>query len=221
MTMKTSRSKQLKKEVATTSGNSRRRFKLIREAGGRRTSIVEMVCDKMRRLLMVDSKRSQLASVGGINSRKQQAGIRPRQDSIDQIFTLDQLLEVRHTYCRTLMLVFLDVKGIFNSVDWTVLFGSPHRKSTPEKLANLFGTLYSHTCSRVRVRSQLSSSFETISGVQNGCPIFPLFFNFLSDKIMVNVFGGLQNVGVGLANDERLWRKLSRLPCVFAPMYGT
>jgi hypothetical protein len=54
-------------------------------------------------------------------TREQQAGFRPGRGCIDNIFTLRQVLEQRHMYRRPTILVFLDFKGAFNSVDRSVL----------------------------------------------------------------------------------------------------
>ena len=55
-------------------------------------------------------------------TREEQAGFRPGRGCIDQIFTLRQLLEQRHIYRRPTVVVFLDIRAAFDSVDRTALW---------------------------------------------------------------------------------------------------
>lgn len=66
----------------------------------------------------------------------QQAGFLPGRGWIDQTVAFRQLLEMRHT-CRSSVVIFLLLKGVFDSVDQTALFGALHRKSLSVKFANL------------------------------------------------------------------------------------
>ena len=49
--------------------------------------------------------------------RENQAGFRPGRGCIDHIFTLRQILEHRHSFNRSTIVVFLDLKAAFDSVD--------------------------------------------------------------------------------------------------------
>ena len=49
--------------------------------------------------------------------REQQAGFRRGRGRIDNIFTLQQVLELRQVYHRPTIAVFIDFKGAFDSVD--------------------------------------------------------------------------------------------------------
>ncbi|CAH8639889.1 unnamed protein product [Schistosoma guineensis] len=55
-------------------------------------------------------------------TRENQAGFRPGRGCIDHIFTIRQILEQRHTYQRPTMVVFLDLKAAFDSVDREILW---------------------------------------------------------------------------------------------------
>ena len=54
--------------------------------------------------------------------REQQGGFRPGRGYVDQIFTLRQYMEHRHTYHLATIYVFLDLKAAFDSVDRLELF---------------------------------------------------------------------------------------------------
>ncbi|KER27332.1 LOW QUALITY PROTEIN: hypothetical protein T265_13817 [Opisthorchis viverrini] len=100
---------------------------------------------------------------------------------VGQIFTLRQVLEQHHTYKRPTILVFLDFRGAFYSVDRS-----------------------SQTSGRVKVYGELSKSFRTQSGVRQGCPLSPFLFNFVVDEIMRRTLEGLQNPDVQIACEENL-----------------
>ncbi|CAH8458083.1 unnamed protein product [Dicrocoelium dendriticum] len=65
--------------------------------------------------------------------REGQAGFRRGRCYLDHIFTLRQLLEHHHIYWRPTVVVFLDIKGAFDSVDRHALWDCLLRKGLPEK----------------------------------------------------------------------------------------
>ena len=148
-----------------------------------------------------------LASVilhGLIETREEQAGFRPGRGCIDQIFTLRQLLEQRHIYRRPTVVVFLDIRAAFDSVDRTALWQCLHRLGVPEKYISVLRAIYSQTSGRVRVYGKLSSSFGISSGVRKGCPISPFLFNSVIDDVLHKALSGLQDCGVELLPGSRV-----------------
>ena len=115
--------------------------------------------------------------------REQQAGFRLECGCIDHIFTLRQHLEHRNTFHRPTIVMSLDLKAAFDSVDLEALFHCMFAGCFP-KIVNILKALYSHTTGRVRVYGQLSRCFESSSGVCQGCPLSPFLFNFVIDDIM-------------------------------------
>ena len=116
--------------------------------------------------------------------REQQADFRPGRGCIDHIFTLRQHLEHRNTFHRSTIVMFLDLKAAFDSVDREALFHCMLTQSVPPKYVNILKALYPHNTRRVRVYRQLSRCFELSSGVRQGCPLSPFLFNFEIDDIM-------------------------------------
>ena len=114
------------------------------------------------------------------------------------------MLEQRHMYRRPKILVFLDFKGAFDSVDRSVLLNILAQQGMPQKFVHIIRSLYSHTSGRVRVYGELSKSFPTKSGVRQGCPLSPFLFNFVIDEIMRRTLEGLQNPGVQAVAGESL-----------------
>jgi hypothetical protein len=114
------------------------------------------------------------------------------------------VLEKRNVYRRPTILVFLDFKSAFDSVDRSVLLKTLAQMGMPMKFVNIIRSLYSHTVGRVRVYGQLSKSFPTTSGVRQGCPLSPFLFNFIIDAVMMRALQGLQNPGVRIIAGENL-----------------
>jgi hypothetical protein len=116
--------------------------------------------------------------------RENQAGFRPGRGCIDHIFTLRQILEHRHSFQRPTIVVFLDLKAAFDSVDRQVLWQCLSIKGVPSKILSLLKTLYTNSRGRVKVYGKLSPEFTTTSGVRQGCPLSPFLFNFVIDMMM-------------------------------------
>lgn len=148
----------------------------------------------LRRL--TDARESQI--------REEQAGFRRSRGCIDHIFTLRQLLEHRHLYGRPTLVVFLDIKGAFDSVDRCALWNCLIRKGVPEKYVNIIRALYRHNSGRVRAYGKLSPPFKISSGVRQGCPLSPFLFNFAIDEVMEVAFHRADLEGVELLPGDRL-----------------
>ena len=116
--------------------------------------------------------------------REEQAGFRPGRGCIDHIFTLHQILEQRHANRRPTILVFLDFKDAFDSVDRLALLNVLAQQDIPLKFVKIIRSLYSQTQGLVRAYGELSKSFPTTSGVLQGCPLSPFLFKFVIDEIM-------------------------------------
>lgn len=78
-----------------------------------------------------------LTPVYEISVREQQARFRPCGGCIDQIFSLHQLLGTRHVHRHLSIVIFIDLKGAFDSVDLTRLFHDFHPKGMSVKFVNL------------------------------------------------------------------------------------
>ncbi|TNN07625.1 Retrovirus-related Pol polyprotein from type-2 retrotransposable element R2DM, partial [Schistosoma japonicum] len=131
-------------------------------------------------------------------TRENQAGFRPGRGYIDHIFTLRQVLGHRHTFRRPTIIVFLDLKAAFDSVDREVLWQCLPLKGVPKKYINLIQALYSKTTGRVRAYGELSSKFLTSSGVRQGCPPSPFLFNFVIDMLLDITMSSSDFLGVDL-----------------------
>ncbi|RTG82230.1 uncharacterized protein DC041_0010142 [Schistosoma bovis] len=150
-------------------------------------------CDNHRRISLTKIVSKILAS-----TRENQAGFRPGRGCIDQIFTLRQVLEHRHTFRRPTIVVFFDLKVTFDSVDSEVLWQCLPLKRVPKKYIDLIQALYFNTSGRVRAYGELSSELTTSSGVRQGCPLSPFLFNFVIDVLLEITLSSSKFTGVEL-----------------------
>ncbi|KAH9594680.1 hypothetical protein MS3_00000429 [Schistosoma haematobium] len=88
------------------------------------------------------------------------------------------------------MVVFLDLKAAFDSVDREILWQCLSLKGVPQKYINLVKALYSNTTSGVRAYGKLSFDFSTSSGVRQGCPLSQFLLSFIIDLLMEVTFSG-------------------------------
>ncbi|KAH9587822.1 ATP-binding cassette sub- A member 3 [Schistosoma haematobium] len=137
-------------------------------------------------------------------TREEQAGFRSGRGCIDHNFTLRQMLEHLHTYQRPTIVVFLDIRAAFDSLDRTVLWDCLLKKGVHEKFINILKALYTNTLGRMRAYNHLSPLFHSSSGVRQGCPISPFLFNFAIDDILETALMDVSNGGVDLLPGERL-----------------
>lgn len=112
------------------------------------------------------------------------------------------------------------LKEVLDSVDWTTLFSAVHSKFMPEKFINLRQPLYSNIFGHFTLYGELSSLFESNSGLWQRCFISLFLFRFLMDVMMEDAFWGLQRVGIELSN-KKLSPRLRRRPCSFVQICET
>ncbi|CAH8613849.1 unnamed protein product [Schistosoma guineensis] len=102
------------------------------------------------------------------------------------------------------MVVFLDLKAAFDSVDREVLWQCLSLKGVPKKYINLIKALYSNTTGRVRAYGELSSQLITSSGVRQGCLLSPFLFNFVVDVLLEITLSSSKFPGVELLPGDSL-----------------
>ena len=138
--------------------------------------------------------------------RDQQAGFRRNRSCTDQIATLRIILEQTLEWNAAAYVNFVDYKKAFDSVDRTTLWKLMRHYGIPEKLVNLVRTSYEGISCQVCHEGQLSSRFDIVTGVRQGCLLSPFLFNLAIDWIMREKTTGRRN---GL--QWTLWRHLDDL----------
>ena len=113
-----------------------------------------------------------------------QCGFRPGKSTIDQIFTLRQILEKTHENQIDTHHLFVDYKAAFDSPIRDCLYATMSEFGIPAKLTRLCRMTLSNTCSSVKVGNDLSETFNTDRGFRQGDPLSCDLFNFIMEGIL-------------------------------------
>ena len=119
-------------------------------------------------------------------ARINQAGFKKGVGCRDQVFTLRQILEQRYQFSRLTVLIFIDFKAAFDSVNREAICTIPSNLGFDPIIINILRTMQAKTTSKVRVNNTLSREFEIANGVRQGSIIAPFLFNLAIDWIMQN-----------------------------------
>jgi len=116
--------------------------------------------------------------------RQQQAGFRPERSCADQIFSLRQIIEKVTEGQRPVIVNFIDFRKAFDCIHrpalWKIL-----ELYTPKKIITIIQKLYEESSSSaVRIDGDVSSWFQVITGVRQGCILSPLLFAITIDWVM-------------------------------------
>jgi len=109
-----------------------------------------------------------------------QTGFRRGVRTIDQIYVLNYLINKRVVERKGKMVVmFMDMKAAFDSVDREILMKMMRKKGIRESLAVRCEEVLEETVNKVRVGDKVGGSFWTEKGVRQGCPLSPCLFTLL------------------------------------------
>ena len=118
--------------------------------------------------------------------RPNQAGFRPNRSTIDQVTTLRIIIEQSKEWNSPLFINFIDYKKAFDSLDRNSLWKIMRHYGIPEKLINVIKAIYDKGGGNVLYKGKLSSLFEIVTGVRQGCLLSPFLFLLAIDWIMKN-----------------------------------
>ncbi|XP_054086050.1 putative uncharacterized transposon-derived protein F52C9.6 isoform X2 [Zeugodacus cucurbitae] len=113
-----------------------------------------------------------------------QCGFRPGKSTMDQIFTMRQILEKTRERRIDTHHLFIDFKAAFDSTKRSCLYAAMSEFGIPAKLIRLCKLTLSNTKSSVRIGKDLSEPFDTKRGFRQGDSLSCDFFNLLLEKII-------------------------------------
>ena len=125
----------------------------------------------------------------------QQSGFTPGRSTCDAILTLRILSDIFRLYKRPLYVAYIDFKAAFDSVDRSALWAALSSLNLPDPLLQLTRELHNGTRSSVLVNNVLSSSFNSISGVRQGCILAPSLFCLVMDITLRSTCPSVVEVG--------------------------
>ena len=116
--------------------------------------------------------------------RNNQAGFRAGRSCTDQIATLRIILEQCQELNTSLYVNFIDYSKAFDSVDRSCLWKIMAHYGIPDKLISLIKKMYSESGGQILLKGRLSTFFEIVSGVRQGCLLSPFLFLLVIDYVM-------------------------------------
>lgn len=125
-----------------------------------------------------------------------QAGFRPKYSTIDNIYNLSSIIQLKFHQGKKVYAFFVDFKAAFDCVPRQALFYKLSKIGVSTKFLRLLSEIYKGTFSAVWYGEDLSAYFETYSGVKQGCLISPLLFALFLDDLHDELEGGLIIDGV-------------------------
>nr|XP_043068191.1 uncharacterized protein LOC122321607 [Drosophila bipectinata] len=127
-----------------------------------------------------------------------QCGFRPGKSTVDQIFTLRQILEKSYENQIDTYHLFVDYKAAFDSPRRDRLYAAMSELGIPAKLTRLCRMTLSNTISSVKVGSGQSETFITKCGLRQGDSLSCILFNILMERIIRKA--GVHRSGTILTN---------------------
>lgn len=115
---------------------------------------------------------------------EEQAGFRMGRSTIDQIFTIRQIIEKYSAANKKVYHNFIDFRQAFDSIWQEGLWQALRFYGIPEKLVTLLEKLYSKSLSAVRVDGELTDWFSIMIGTRQGCCLSPLLFNIVLEVVL-------------------------------------
>ncbi|XP_060665561.1 uncharacterized protein LOC132797804 [Drosophila nasuta] len=127
-----------------------------------------------------------------------QCGFRPGKSTVDQIFTLRQILEKSYENQIDTYHLFVDYKAAFDSPRRDRLYAAMSELGIPAKLTRLCRMTLSNTISSVKVGCCQSETFTTKCGLRQGDSLSCILFNILMESIIRKA--GVHRTGTILTN---------------------
>jgi len=122
-----------------------------------------------------------------------QTGFRKGVGTIDNVYVLNYLINRQIERKGKLILVFMDLRAAFDSVDRKQISETMRGRGVREGLVKRCEEVLRETVSKVKVGDKYGESFCTVRGVRQGCPLSPSPFTLL----LADVEEMLRNGGWG------------------------
>jgi len=107
-----------------------------------------------------------------------QCGFRRNRSTIDHIFCIRQILEIKWEYHKPVHQLFIDFKKAYDSVRREVLYNILIEFGISRKLLSLIKMSLTETYSRVGVGKNVSVRFPIRNCLKQGDALSPMLFNF-------------------------------------------
>jgi len=113
-----------------------------------------------------------------------QSGFRPGRSTIDQIFTIRQIMEKAWEFNISIHQLFVDFKQAYDSIDRKALFEILEEFGIPAKLIRLIKATLTDTKCKILIQNLISDSFSIETGLRQGDGLSTILFNFALEKVI-------------------------------------
>ncbi|XP_060518453.1 uncharacterized protein LOC132697176 [Cylas formicarius] len=113
-----------------------------------------------------------------------QCGFRKDRSTIDQVFTIKQIMEKCWEFNKELHQLFVDFKQAYDNVCRVKLWEVMEELGFPKKLIRLTQICINGAKNKVRIGQELSDIFEVNNGLKQGDAISPLLFNISLEYVV-------------------------------------
>ncbi|MFN9109139.1 MAG: reverse transcriptase domain-containing protein [Bacteroidota bacterium] len=131
--------------------------------------------------------------------RDEQGGFRPGRGCPEKIFSLVEIIRYQRSMSMKTYCCFVDIQKAYDSVWRKGLWWKLWDVGIRGHMWFLLRAFYRMVQGKVKVKQELSSSFEIGSGVKQGCPLSPTLFSIFFDSISEE----LERVGVGVYIEQK------------------
>ncbi len=141
--------------------------------------------------------------------RRNQNGFRSGRNTTSQILSLRQIVASIRSKNLSAILLFVDFKKAFDSIDRNIMLDILTAYGIPTKIVQAIGKLYEGTEAMVRTPDGNTEFFKIVAGVLQGVTLAPYIFIIVLDYVLRISLDDCQDLGFTLHQ-----RRSSRSPAV-------
>lgn len=121
-----------------------------------------------------------------------QAGFRSGYSTIDNIFVLTSIAQIKLNQNQKLYTFFVDFKAAFDKINRNAMFNKLYNLGLSSKFVHALEKLYQQTTANVIKGQERSEKLLINRGVKQGCNLSPLLFALFLDDIVDKLTCGIE-----------------------------
>lgn len=131
---------------------------------------------------------------------EEQSGFRAGRSCLDNIFTLQQIIEKRKARNQPTHLVFIDLEKAYDAVPLTKLFDVLTKIGLSKTYIRAIRNIYKNPESVVKVGNKISKPFKVTKGLKQGCCMSPTLFKIYIQEALENWRKKCSGMGIDIGD---------------------